>query len=161
MTQDGTVDGSKFDKEYTYGINYTYGKCGNMKEKPCFKCSTVIEHPFPSGEEAHGCPFKHYDQESLAGMLRAYNIDGDKQKEILTIAKDHLYQPACVSFFKARHPGSDGPDGNHPMEYYQESVRYWKEKEQRPKTEQTAIKVEPDTQPSATVEVASATVEVA
>jgi DNA primase large subunit len=68
MTQDGTVDGSKFDKEYLYGINYTYGKCGNMKKKPCFKCTTVIDHPYPSGEELHGCPFRHYDQENLAGQ---------------------------------------------------------------------------------------------
>lgn len=157
MTQDGTVDGSKFDKEYLYGINYTYGKVGNMKEKPCFKCETVINHPFPSGEESHGCPFRHYDQENLASMLRTYNIEGDKQKEILTMAKDHHHQFACRGFFAAMHPGNDGEDmGNHPMQYYQESVRYHaakeKEKEQRPAPDEKVVKTEPETQPSATVE---------
>jgi DNA primase large subunit len=155
MTQDGTVDGSKFDKEYLYGISYTYGKCGNMKEKPCFKCETVINHPFPSGEEAHGCPFRHNAQENLASMLREYNIDAEKQKEILTMAKDTHYQLACRGLFTALHPGNDGDDmGNHPMQYYQESVRYHaakeKEKEQRPRTGEKEVKTEPETQPSAT-----------
>lgn len=157
MTQDGTVDGSKFDKEYMYGINYTYGKCGNMKEKPCFKCETVIHQSYPSGEESHGCPFRHYDQENLAGMLRAYNIDADKQKEILTMARDGHHQMGCRGLFTALHPGNEGDEmGNHPMQYYQESVRYWaaKEKEQRPKPEEKDAKAEPETQPSATVEVA-------
>jgi DNA primase large subunit len=158
MTQDGTVDGSKFDKEYLYGINYTYGKCGNMKEKPCFKCETVINHPFPSGEELHGCPFRHYDQENLARMLQTYNIDGKEKEDILAKAKNADHQYACRGFFAAMHPGNDGDDmGNHPLQYYQESVRYWasKEKEQRPnplKPAEKEIKAEPETQPSATLE---------
>jgi DNA primase large subunit len=155
MTQDGHVDGSKFDKEYTYGINYTYGKCGNMKEKPCFKCDTVINQPFPSGEEAHGCPFRNNNPENLQSMLRAYNIDEDKQKDILFFAQKHEHQMACKNFFVAKHPGNDGGDmGNHPIEYYKESVRYWKEKEQRLKPAEKSIKVETETQPSATAEVA-------
>jgi DNA primase large subunit len=155
MTQDGTVDGAKFDKEYTYGINYTYGKCGNMKEKPCFKCQTVINQPFPSGEEAHGCPFRHYDQENLASMLRAYNIDAEKQKDILYWVKETRteHEMACRTLFSALHDGHGNDMAlNHPLQFYQESVKYWLAKEKRPKAAETETKVEPETQPSATAE---------
>jgi hypothetical protein len=71
------------------------------------------------------------------------------------MVKDHAYQFACRGLFAALHPGNDGDDmGNHPMEFYKESVKYWttKDKEQRPKPDEKEVKTEPETQPSATAE---------
>jgi DNA primase large subunit len=150
MTQDPTVDTGKFDKEYMYGINYTYGKCGNMKEKSCFKCQTIIQQTFPAGEERHGCPFHHLDQEQLTNMLREYGVtDVSRMQDILLKVKDHAYELACRSFFQAKHPGNNGDEmGNHPMEYYKESAKYYAAKEKQVKSvpvksEATPVKAEP------------------
>lgn len=145
MTRDPTFDATKFDKEYLYGIKYTYGKVGNMKEKSCFKCQTVIQQPFPAGEEQHGCPFRHSDIESLTNMLRDWGVGETAIAEIQTKVRATHYELACRDVFKAKHPGNDGEEmGNHPMQFYQESMRYYvaKEAEEKKKAKAEEVKKE-------------------
>jgi len=118
-------------------------------------CDTVINQPFPSGEEAHGCPFKNYDKDNLGGILRAYNIDAKDLKDILAYAENNHHQMGCQKLFIAMHPGmndADIPPMNHPMEFYKGSVQYWAAKEKRPKAEEKETKAEPETPLSATAE---------
>lgn len=88
-------------------------------------------------------------------MLRAYNIDAEKQKDILYWVKETRteHEMACRTLFSALHDGhGDDMALNHPLQFYQESVKYWLAKEKRPKAAETETKVEPETQPSATAE---------
>lgn len=135
MSQDPSFDMSKFDKEYLYGIRYTYGKVGNMKEKSAAKCQFNITANFPTGDEVHGCPFRHMDKEHLQNLLGGWGVGRSDLDGIIAKASDHHYELACRDYFKAKHPGNDGEDmGNHPLQYYQESAKYHVAKDKASKT---------------------------
>ena len=40
-----------------------------MKGSRAFGCSTIINFPYPSQGQAHGCPFKHKPVEALMPMF--------------------------------------------------------------------------------------------
>ena len=64
----GPVDPEKFDKEYTYGIRYNYGKEGKKVNWAPWNCMRIIMESVGPGEN-HGCPFKHHDQDVLKAAL--------------------------------------------------------------------------------------------
>ena len=57
-------------------------------EKDPIRCQTVINQPFPSGEEAHGCPFRHYDQENLAGQIVELTFLDSLQTQVKKVGHD-------------------------------------------------------------------------
>ena len=62
------IDPDKFDKEYTYGIRYNYGKEGKKVNWAPKNCMRIIMDSVGPGE-CHGCPYRHHDQEALRGHL--------------------------------------------------------------------------------------------
>ncbi len=51
------VDAEKFDKEYTYGIRYNYGKEGKKVNWAPWNCMRIIMESVGPGEN-HGCPYR-------------------------------------------------------------------------------------------------------
>ena len=62
------VDPEKFDKEYTYGIRYNYGKEGKKVNWAPWNCMRVITQSVGAGE-CNGCPYRHHDPDILRGHL--------------------------------------------------------------------------------------------
>ena len=117
------IDPDKFDKEYTYGIRYNYGKEGKKVNWTPWNCMRIIMESVGPGEN-HGCPYRHSDPDILRGLLVKSGVEGAKLNEILQMAKDGHYQKACSAQFEATHVGQQLTTGivNHPNQYCSESV---------------------------------------
>ena len=117
------IDPEKFDKEYTYGIRYNYGKEGKKVNWAPWNCMRIIMENVGGGEN-HGCPYKHHDQDSLKSLLVKAGIEGEELSSILQSAKEGHYQKACSLEFRASHKGQELSTGvvNHPNQYYTESI---------------------------------------
>merc|ERR1711976_766493 len=82
---------------------------------------TIMETVGPG--ENHGCPFRHYDPDTLRSALMKTGVEGEKLNEIMQMTKDGHYQRACSLQFSATHNGQEISTGitNHPNQFYQES----------------------------------------
>ena len=69
------VDPEKFDKEYTYGIRYNYGKEGKKVNWAPWNCMRIIMGNVSPGE-SHGCPYRHYDSDALRALLVKSGVEG-------------------------------------------------------------------------------------
>ena len=141
FTRGNQMDSDKFDKNYTYGVKWVYGKAGRMKAAAPLSCSAVIGLEYPSHDQTHGCPFKVYDEPKIASLLRGWLTKAgvsveDKEGRIKDIARKaagqgmmrlfknfyilgHEYQIACVDWFQLTHEGHSGDSvGNHPNTYF-------------------------------------------
>jgi len=117
------IDADKFDKEYTYGIRYNYGKEGKKVNWAPWNCMRVIMESVGPGEN-HGCPYKHHDPENLRQMLVQSGLEGDGLNQVMNLTKEGHFQKACVLQFKYSHKGQElsTPMTEHPNQFYQESV---------------------------------------
>ena len=78
----------------------------------------------------HSVRFRHSNAEDLTNMLRGWGVSETAIQEVLGKVRDTHYELACRDLFKAKHPGNEGEEmGNHPMQFYQESVRFYLAKE--------------------------------
>ena len=50
-----------------------------------------------------GCPFKHWDSDSIARMLTSYGVPMSQVTSILSYAHDSHYQLACQKYFEVTH----------------------------------------------------------
>jgi len=118
------VDPEKFDKEYTYGIRYNYGKEGKKVNWAPWNCMRIIMESVGPGEN-HGCPYKHHDPDVLrAALVKSGLGQGEDLNQIMQAAKEGHFQKACSLQFKASHKGQELSTGivNHPNQFYSESV---------------------------------------
>lgn len=128
LTLDPSVSSIVFEKNYTYDVDHTYGRKGNLQGGHCFGCAKIIDFPYEAAGQTHGCPFKHLEVHALRQQLHAWKLDEAAASEIQKLIHNGKhYQLACVEYFKALHPGSEGDGvGNSPMDYFQESCRFHK-----------------------------------
>jgi len=121
----GPVDPEKFDKEYTYGIRYNYGKEGKKVNWAPWNCMRIIMESVGPGEN-HGCPYKHHDPDVLRAALVKSGLEAGSEdlNNIVTAAREGHYQKACSLQFAASHRGQEPSTGiiNHPNQFYKESV---------------------------------------
>ena len=117
------IDADKFDKEYTYGIRYNYGKEGKKVNWAPWNCMRVIMESVGPGEN-HGCPYRHHDPEVLRQHLVQSGLEGDALNQVVNSAKEGHFQKACALQFKHSHKGQElsTPLTEHPNQFYQESV---------------------------------------
>mmetsp|Transcript_64407 Transcript_64407/g.153637 ORF Transcript_64407/g.153637 Transcript_64407/m.153637 type:complete len:522 (+) Transcript_64407:56-1621(+) len=125
---DTEIDGVSFEKNYKYDVDHTYGKKGHFQGQNSFGCAKIINFPDLSAGQCHGCIFRHLDMPSLRQQLHAWRLPEASMNEIeQLITRGKHYQLACVEYFKATHPTSDGDGvGNTPKDYFRESCRYHK-----------------------------------
>lgn len=117
------IDADKFDKEYTYGIRYNYGKEGKKVNWAPWNCMRVIMESVGPGEN-HGCPYRHSDPENLRQTLVQSGLGGDGLNQVMTLSKEGHFQKACALQFKLAHKGQELSTHmtEHPNQFYQESV---------------------------------------
>ncbi|KAL7570128.1 hypothetical protein ACA910_019971 [Epithemia clementina (nom. ined.)] len=125
------VTGEQFQKEYSYNIRYQYGKEGKRKSHDPYSCAAIIHGNAPSTSgDYYGCPFKHYDVDSLASSLQGLSMQ-DKN-EVLALKKEGHFNLACHKHFIVQHPralelSSEVPldnIGNHPNAWFRASLAY-------------------------------------
>lgn len=130
LTLDPSITSIVFEKNYTYDVDHTYGRKGSLQGGHCFGCAKIIDFPHEAACQTHGCPFKHMESHTLQQQLHAWRLDEATASEIQKlISHGKHYQLACVEYFKALHPGSEGEGvGNSPMDFFRESCRFHKKK---------------------------------
>eukprot|EP00793_Prasinoderma_coloniale_P001863 PRCOL_00003669-RA len=98
----------RFDKEYAYNVRHNYGKEGKRTDYTPYSCMKIIGNG--------GCPYRAFEDDSLAAALNGMGLAPAAQKEARAFAKGHHYQLACSCTFEALHDASEVAI-NHPNEY--------------------------------------------
>lgn len=148
------VPHDQFQKQYAYSFRHMYGKEGARKAYTPYSCMKIILGSPPEPGAFHGCPYKHATDAQLGTLLMGLKIDGSEAAEIGKIARAGSFQLACQRHFDVTHPGhlamnlasvscvsscvtviadvfpSEQGDGvaNHPNQWFQSSVEYYKVK---------------------------------
>eukprot|EP00457_Paulinella_chromatophora_P006721 gb/GEZN01006740.1/.p1 GENE.gb/GEZN01006740.1/~~gb/GEZN01006740.1/.p1 ORF type:complete len:464 (+),score=69.94 gb/GEZN01006740.1/:67-1458(+) len=117
----------KFDKQYAYNVRHNYGKEGRRTSYTPYGCAKIIQST-PGPSDHHGCPFRHFDAQSLKNKLGERRVPNHMSKEIIQLVQGQHYQLACRKYFEVTHPGSHEDVGNHPNQYFDASLKYWQEK---------------------------------
>lgn len=114
------MDLDRFERNYAYGVRYNYGKEGSQRNWAPHSCLKIIsEHVGPL--DAHGCPFKTLDANSLRARLNTYGIGSGQAQEIVSYATKGHYQIACAKYFQAAHE-TDLLEGiTHPNQFFEKS----------------------------------------
>ena len=119
----------EFLKKYAYNIRHNYGKEGKRADYTPFSCTRIIMGNAPGPDDAHGCPFRHWDAGRLRAVLDRQKVPPTAADEIMGKVRSHDYQVACRLHFEARFAGADsGAIGNHPNAYFEQAVAWVKAK---------------------------------
>lgn len=132
----------KFEKNHAYNIRHNYGKEGKRTDYTpyasrshpflvtltdplpnSYSCMKIIMSNPPGTGDAHGCPFRHFDQGELRLRLMSYKVPPKGISEIMKLVSDQHYQLACVRYFEVTH-GDDLHGAmalQHPNQYFQKS----------------------------------------
>jgi len=126
LCRDPTVDPASVEKNYTYDVEHAYGKKGHLQGQNTFGCPKIIQMPGESVGQVHGCCFKQVDPSALRQQLHRWKVSDAHLVEIeKLITSGKHYQLACIEYFKALHPNSEGDGvGNAPRDFFKESCRY-------------------------------------
>lgn len=114
----------KFDRDYKYNIRHLYGREGHKKALSCFTCDKIIKDNAPGPSEKHGCPFRHFDETHLRGMLNKHGVGLVDIESIVQQTKDKQYREACSSYFRSLKGDSLPEPIRTPIQFYYESLRY-------------------------------------
>lgn len=114
------MDLEKFEKSYAYNVRYNYGKEGQAKNWAPHSCLKIIsQHVGP--QEAHGCPFKTMDANSLRAKLTLYGFNSVHAQEVVAYATKGHYQLACGRYFAVMHETPHDESITHPNQYFDKS----------------------------------------
>lgn len=95
---------AKFDKEYAYHIRHSYGLEGSRKDYSPLDCHQILSGPAPRHGQYHGCPFKHWDSETLRRELGRCGLSSDGASGgVAAEAASGRPQSACRALFDATH----------------------------------------------------------
>ena len=118
----------KFEKQYAYNIRHNYGQVGKRADYTPYSCMKIISMNVGPNEH-HGCPFKHFDMSHLKLSLEGQGVNSSGVNEIVNLVVGQHYQIACRRHFELLHPDySNQIVVSHPNQYYDESRKYYKEK---------------------------------
>jgi len=121
----------EFLKKYAYNIRHNYGKEGKRADYTPYPCSKIIMGvAAPGPEDAHGCPYRHWDSNRLRAVLEKQGLPSTAVDDIMKMQGTRDYQVACRKQFEARFPKADsGPVGNHPNAYFEAGINFLKGEE--------------------------------
>ncbi|EEB18588.1 DNA primase large subunit, putative [Pediculus humanus corporis] len=120
FTQKPDINNEVFEKRYAYSIRHNYGSEGKRANYTPHNCLKIINTPVGPGEN-HGCPFKHYDSDSLKKMLLKSGISTSDILNITDYATKGHYQLACTRYFEVTHNITNANGINHPNQYFEDS----------------------------------------
>lgn len=116
-----------FLKKYAYNIRHNYGKEGKRQDYTPHSCTRIIMGTAPAAGQAHGCPYRHWDQARLRQVLENNKLPTNAVNEIMGDVAKRDYQIACRRQFEAKFPTADSyAVGNHPNGYAQAAITFLK-----------------------------------
>lgn len=85
----------EFNKGYRYNVRHVYGDVGGDSNRRSggyspYSCQKILTEHAPGNGEAHGCPYRHFDEQNLMTLLEGVGISDkgvlqgvreDKQKQ--------------------------------------------------------------------------------
>ncbi|CAL1538917.1 unnamed protein product [Lymnaea stagnalis] len=123
-----SMDVDTFDKKYSYGIRYNYGKEGKKTDYTPYGCMKIIMNNAPAAGDSHGCPFRHFDADFLKQRISTQGISKEGIDVVMKYTKGGHYQVACAKFFELTHGISDANSEvemviQHPNQYFEHSQK--------------------------------------
>lgn len=115
-----TIEPDKFDKSYSYGIRYNYGKEGSRTNWTPYSCMKIINLPL-SPQDCCGCPYKNWDSVELRKRLIGYGLNQVQIQDVLSYASKGHFQIACARYFELTHGNPIDEGVNHPNGYFEVS----------------------------------------
>ncbi|XP_041467466.1 probable DNA primase large subunit [Lytechinus variegatus] len=91
----------KDERRYTYGIRHLYGLEGSKTNYRAHSCKAIQMMQLGYGEEG-GCPFKHFDDPSLQGLMDIEEIVGPRRGDIALERQKERYNTACGKWLLAK-----------------------------------------------------------
>jgi len=130
LMRDPTIDAASYEKNYTYDTEHTYGKKGHLQGQNAFGCPKLIGFQAEASGQCHGCVFKNLEGPALKEQMHKWKVPQKHVQEMeQLVSKGKHYQLACIEYFVAMHPESEGNGvGNAPHDYFRESCRYYEKK---------------------------------
>ncbi|CAK9803542.1 DNA primase large subunit [Anthophora plagiata] len=104
------------ERKFIYSIRHLYGLEGSQKNYKSPTCNSIcmnISSPMYEG----GCPFKHFDMNTLKNLLCLSLSDNKVTGLLQTISSDNP-QAACAEFFKMLNQNRNDIVINSPLQYY-------------------------------------------
>lgn len=96
-----------------------------------YSCIRIITGTAPIASQAHGCPFKHFDQSHLkANLLTTYSLKTGEINDIVDQVAGGHYHLACTKLFEINHKAlgvvagdgvGKGDSVDHPNRYFEAS----------------------------------------
>lgn len=85
----------------------------------------IITGDPPTGDEHHGCPFRHFSSNNLEARLRKDQVKEGSVDEIVELARNKHYQLACTKYFEVTHPQNKEKIDiiEHPNQYFELSKK--------------------------------------
>ncbi|KAK9464705.1 eukaryotic and archaeal DNA primase, large subunit-domain-containing protein, partial [Lipomyces arxii] len=128
----------KFAKDYRYNIRHNYGLEGSRKNYKPYSCQQILSDNAPTGNEYHGCPFRHFSEDNLVHAVEGLGVaDKTVLRSIREDVRNKHFHVACTRVFEATHksPGVKSTVGvgpgmesiTHPNLYYDRSLRFAKQ----------------------------------
>ncbi|KAK6644489.1 hypothetical protein RUM43_000756 [Polyplax serrata] len=132
FTKKPDINADVFEKRYAYSIRHNYGSEGKRVNYSPHNCLKIISTNVGPGEN-HGCPFKHYDTNSLKKMLLSCKVSPADVSSITDYATRGHYQLACTKYFEVTHKVSSANGINHPNQYFEDSQNLLKDTQSKDK----------------------------
>lgn len=75
-------------------MRHAYGKEGKRQDYTPYSCRKIILGTPPASGDAHGCPFKHWDENHVRAKLSKMKVGTREIKDIVNLVKSGDYQVA-------------------------------------------------------------------
>lgn len=133
LCRDPTIDGTAYDKNYTYDVEHAYGRKGHLQGQNPFGCPKIINFPNEAAGQVHGCMFKQLEIPMIKQQLHRWQVPEATANEVQKLIENGKhFQLACMEYFKAIHPGNEGDGvGNSPMDFYRLSCQHYKQNKEK------------------------------
>lgn len=121
------VGAERFDKEYAYSIRHNYGREGKRTDYTPYSCQKIISST-PGVGDHHGCPYRHFSEENLRAALSRMGVNSGAMENVMDKVRNRHYQLACTLTFESIHGSSYDAGINHPNQYFSDSQKFFKSK---------------------------------
>ncbi|KAJ8941153.1 hypothetical protein NQ318_004273 [Aromia moschata] len=109
-----------YNRKYQYLFKHQYGKVGGRIDYRGYDCERICDME-PGPGQHHGCPFKHWDRETLVEKCRADKVNATYLQEIFSLVDRRKFKEACTAYFCATHKVLRESIVQSPNEYVKES----------------------------------------
>ncbi|CAG5118444.1 unnamed protein product [Candidula unifasciata] len=119
-----SMDVDTFDKKYSYGIRYNYGKEGKKTDYTPFGCMKIIMNNPPAAGDSHDTLIQRF----LKQRISTFGLPKEGVDVIMKYTKGGHCQVACAKFFELTHGISDSSSEvemfiQHPNQYFENSQK--------------------------------------